>query len=107
MRLAGKVAVVTGAGSGIGRACAVALGAEGAAVLANDLSEDGLRATVAELEATGGTAVAAVGDVRRLEDVRDAVARASSTFGGLDVMVANAAISVYIPFEQMTEDEID
>src|SRR5690348_16420854 len=107
MRLAGKVAVVTGAGSGIGRACAVALGAEGAAVVANDLVEDGLRQTVAEVEAAGGTAVAQLGDVRRVEDVRAAVAHASSTFGGLDVMVANAAISVYIPFDRMTDDEID
>src|SRR5437879_736483 len=51
--LAGKVAIVTGAGSGIGRACAVAFGAAGAAVVANDLAPDGLETTLADVEAAG------------------------------------------------------
>src|SRR5207244_6095096 len=87
--LGGKVAVVTGAGSGIGRACAVAFGAAGAAVVANDLVPDGLDTTLAEVEAAGGAAVSAVGDVRSPADVRGLVELASSKFGGLAVMVAN------------------
>lgn len=105
--LAGKVAVVTGAGSGIGRACAVALGAQGAAVVVNDLEEDGLGETLAQVEAARGTALAVTGDVRRRDDVEALVGLARTTFGGLDVLVANAAISVYVPLEQMTDDQLD
>lgn len=105
--LAGKVAIVTGAGSGIGRACAVALGAQEAAVVVSDLEPDGLGETVAQVEAAGGTALAMTGDVRRRDDVQALVARAGTTFGGLDVLVANAAISVYVPLEQMTDDQLD
>ncbi len=105
--LAGKVAIVTGAGSGIGRACAVALGAQGAAVVVNDLSAEGLSETVAAVEAAGGSALAQTGDVRRSEAVDGLVAEAASTFGGLDVMVANAAVSTYAALEEMSDDEID
>ena len=105
--LEGKVAVVTGAGSGIGRACAVAFGAAGAAVVANDLVPDGLDTTLAEVEAAGGAAVSAVGDVRSPADVRGLVELASSKFGGLDVMVANAAVSIYTNLEEQDEETID
>jgi NAD(P)-dependent dehydrogenase (short-subunit alcohol dehydrogenase family) len=105
--LEGKVAVVTGAGSGIGRACAVAFGAAGAAVVANDLVPDGLDTTLAEVEAAGGAAVSAVGDVRSAADVRGLVELASSKFGGLDVMVANAAVSIYTNLEEQDEQTID
>ena len=105
--LAGKVAVVTGAGSGIGRACAVGFGAAGASVVANDLAPGGLDATVAEVEAAGGTAVSTVGDVRSPADVRGLVGLASAKFGGLDVMVANAAVSLYTNLEEQDEETID
>jgi NAD(P)-dependent dehydrogenase (short-subunit alcohol dehydrogenase family) len=75
--------------------------------LRDSLVADGLAETVELVEAAGGTALAETGDVRRREDIEALVHRARATFGGLDVMVANAAISTYIPFVEMTEQEID
>jgi NAD(P)-dependent dehydrogenase (short-subunit alcohol dehydrogenase family) len=103
----GKVAAVTGAGSGLGRACAVALGAAGAAVVANDVSLDGLRETADEVVAAGGQVEVVVGDIRNREDVTKIIAAAHSRFEGLDIMVANAGVSKYVPFEEATEDDLD
>src|SRR5436190_6666188 len=105
--LDGKVALVTGAGSGIGRAAAVALAEAGASVVVNDLTPEGLAETVAEIASAGGDAAAAVGDVRSRADVSAAVATACDRFGGLDVVVANAAVSVYEQLEHQSEETID
>jgi NAD(P)-dependent dehydrogenase (short-subunit alcohol dehydrogenase family) len=102
-----KVAAVTGAGSGLGRACAVALGAAGAAVVANDVSLDGLRETADEVVAAGGQVEVVVGDIRNREDVTKIIAAAHSRFDGLDIMIANAGVSKYVPFEEATEDDLD
>jgi len=92
-RLAGKRAIVTGAGSGIGRAAARLFAAEGAAVLAVDRGEAALHETVAGIRAAGGTAAAAVADAGDDAAVRGFVARAVAELGGLDVLYANAGIS--------------
>jgi NAD(P)-dependent dehydrogenase (short-subunit alcohol dehydrogenase family) len=105
--LTGKVAVVTGAGSGIGRGCAVALASAGASVVGHDLDEAGLDETRAAVETGGGSMLGVVGDVRGHAAVAALVHSAVSTFGGLDVMVANAAISTYAAFEEMAEDSMD
>jgi NAD(P)-dependent dehydrogenase (short-subunit alcohol dehydrogenase family) len=105
--LDGKVALVTGAGSGIGRATALALAAAGASVVANDLADEGLDETVGAIGLAGGEAAAAVGDVRRRRDVAAALALAHGRFGGLDVVVANAAVSIYEEFELQDEETID
>jgi NAD(P)-dependent dehydrogenase (short-subunit alcohol dehydrogenase family) len=86
-RLAGKIALVTGAASGLGRATAHALSAEGAVVVAADIDAPGARAVAEE---TGGHAVAC--DVSELEDNRAAVAFAVETCGGLDLVHLNAGV---------------
>jgi NAD(P)-dependent dehydrogenase (short-subunit alcohol dehydrogenase family) len=103
----GKVAAVTGAGSGLGRACAVALGAAGAAVVANDIAMDGLRETADQVVAAGGDVEIVVGDIRHRADVTKIIVAAQSRFDGLDIMIANAGVSKYVPFEEATEDDLD
>ncbi len=89
---AGKVAVVTGAGSGIGEAVALVLAARGAQVVVSDINRAGAERVVAAIEAAGGTAKANVTDVADAAAVEALVAFAVETFGGLDVAVNNAGI---------------
>jgi NAD(P)-dependent dehydrogenase (short-subunit alcohol dehydrogenase family) len=92
-RLAGKRTIVTGAGSGIGRASAKKFAAEGASVLAIDRAAAAVEATVAEIVASGGKAIALAADVGAEADVVGFIARAVEAFGGLDAVYANAGIS--------------
>ena len=89
-RLEGKVAVVTGAASGIGRASVQLFCAEGAKVVAVDRNEDGLRETCASL---GGQVVMQPADAGSEADVKTYLARAEKEFGGLDILYANAGVS--------------
>ena len=88
--LAGKVALVTGAGRGIGRAIAVKLASEGASVVVNDLDPEPAAETVAAVEALGGNAEAVPGDVTAQDFAERFVAAAVERFGGLDILVNNA-----------------
>lgn len=88
--LAGRVAIVTGAGRGIGRAEAMALAAEGACVVVNSRSEKETEATVAAIRALGGEATAAVGDVAEDKVVEGIVMGAVKQYGRLDILVNNA-----------------
>lgn len=90
--LAGSSVVVTGAGSGIGRASALKFAREGARVVVADLNADGARETVEKIAAEGGTAVAVAGDLSDPAVVDQVVSTAVDTFGGLDVLVNNAGI---------------
>ena len=107
MSLEGKVVAITGAGSGIGRGCAAAVAGAGARVVVNDVSPDGVDETLALVRDSGSDGVASVGDVRRREDLERMVGAAVSTFGGLDAMIANAAVGHYEDLEEMAEEDID
>jgi NAD(P)-dependent dehydrogenase (short-subunit alcohol dehydrogenase family) len=91
--LEGKVALVTGGGSGIGRATAVAMAREGARVAVSDVSQEGIEATVALINTSGGQSIAIAGDVTEEPDVANMVARAVSAFGRIDCAFNNAGIS--------------
>jgi 3-oxoacyl-[acyl-carrier protein] reductase len=93
MRLKDRVALVTGGGSGIGRATARRLASEGARVVVSDVDEAGVRAVAAEIEGVGGTALAVVGNVAFRADAQRMVEAATSRFGRLDILVNNAGIT--------------
>ena len=95
MRFQGKVAVVTGAATGIGGATAVAFGKEGADVVLTDVNAAALDERLGEIEAAGGTGIALVADVTKAEDAMRAASEAAAAFGGVDYLVASAGIQTY------------
>lgn len=103
----GTVAAVSGAASGIGRATALALATAGADVVLADLNEKGLDATANEIASEGHRAASVVCDVAKSEQVASIVETALSRFGRLDVMVANAAVSMYRDFATIEQSEFD
>jgi NAD(P)-dependent dehydrogenase (short-subunit alcohol dehydrogenase family) len=92
MRLAGKTAIITGAGSGIGRATAILFASEGASLVIGDTS-DGVHATARAIDAAGGKVTARQMDAGQESDVQALVATALSTYGQLNIAYANAGIS--------------
>ncbi len=103
-KVQGKVAIVTGGGKGIGSAIAKALAAEGAAVLVNYAnSKEAAQATVQAITAAGGRAVAAQADVSKAADADRLFALAEEAFGPVTVLINNAAIGKFAPFEATSE----
>jgi 3-oxoacyl-[acyl-carrier protein] reductase len=102
-KLAGKVAVVTGASKGIGAAIATHLAAEGAAVVVNYASSKaGADRVVAEITGAGGRAIAVQGDVARKADIEKLFAETKKAFNHVDILVNNAGIYEFAPIEQIT-----
>lgn len=103
--LAHKVALVSGSGRGIGREIARKLASEGAAVVVNDLDDEPAKATVADIEAAGGRAVACTGSVTDEGFAERFVQTAVDTFGGLDIIVNNAGYTWDSVIQKMTDEQ--
>jgi 2-hydroxycyclohexanecarboxyl-CoA dehydrogenase len=107
MSLNGKVAVVTGSASGIGRAIALQLARDGAAVAVWDLNGEGANETVAMITASGGKAIACVGNAAAAQDIASSVARTRAELGPITILVNNAGITGFCRFEEITEAMMD
>jgi len=107
MRLKDKVALITGAGSGLGRASAILFAEEGAKVAVADLDASGAEATADQITQTGGGAVAIQGDVRSPSDTQMMVNAAISAFGKIDILFNNAGVGSWGNVTNTAEDEWD
>jgi 3-oxoacyl-[acyl-carrier protein] reductase len=103
--LAGKVAIVSGSGRGIGRAIALKLARHGAKVIVNDLDEASGNAVAAEIKALGGDAIAINGDVTKPGFADRFVGAAVETLGGLDIIVNNAGYTWDATIQKMTDEQ--
>ncbi|MBM7094837.1 SDR family oxidoreductase [Bacillus sp. H-16] len=107
-QLNGRVALVTGGGSGIGKASAIYLAREGAKVVLADIKEDDATETKEKIEALGGEAMIIETDVSREEDIEGCYEKLVDRFGRLDIIFANAGVNGKItPIEDMAADEWD
>lgn len=103
--IAGKVALVTGAASGMGRATALLFAREGAKVTALDRDEDGVKAVADEIKAMGGEALAIGLDITDGEGIKKAVADTAETFGALDILINNAGLAIPAPIDAENYEE--
>lgn len=100
-----KTALVTGAAAGIGKACAVRLASEGIAVGVLDLNLEGCEEVAAEIRAAGGKAIALKASIADRDQINAAVNQLRDAFGPVTILVNNAGISNFIPFEDLTDKD--
>src|SRR4051812_34028068 len=105
--LSGRVALVTGAGQGNGRAIALRLAVQGADVSVNDIREETAEATAAEIRALGCKSAALVANVAQLAQIDALISAVVDQFGRLDVLVNNAGLIAPRPFGEVTEEDWD
>jgi 3-oxoacyl-[acyl-carrier protein] reductase len=106
--LRGKVAIVTGASSGIGQAIAERLARDGATVVVNySKSATGSATVVERIHAQGGFAVAVQADIAVLSDIRRLFSETQRLFKRLDILIANAGVSIFKPLSEVTEEDFD
>ncbi len=98
--LNGKVAVVTGAASGIGKQIALTLSAAGAAIAIADLNQDGANAVAEEIKQAGGKAIGVAMDVTNEEAVNQGIDKVAAEFGSVDILISNAGIQIVAPTDQ-------
>ena len=101
--LAGQVALVTGAGLGMGRAHAILLAERGAKVVVQDIDEEGARGTATAILEKGGEADVIISDVGNVAATTEAIRRAEAQVGGIDILVNNAGVGQEIAFEEITK----
>lgn len=106
-RLAGKVALITGGGTGIGRSTALAFAREGAKVAVVGRRIEKLQEVVAEIKAANGEAIAVACDVSKAADAQNAIAQVVATYGKLNVLVNNAGVLSVSTIEEIPEEEWD
>ena len=105
MKIQNKVAVITGAGSGMGKAIATLFAQEGAKVIAADINLETANAVTAEIMANGGTAKAVIANVAKEKDVQNMIDEAIGTYGTLDILVNNAGImDNFVPAAAITDE---
>jgi 3-oxoacyl-[acyl-carrier protein] reductase len=105
-KLAGKVAVVTGASKGIGAGIAKGMAAEGASVVVNySSSKEGADRVVQEITREGGKAIAVQGDMSKSADVKRLFTETKKAFGSVNILVNNAGVYQFDPLENVTEEE--
>ena len=105
--ISGKVALVTGGGSGIGRGLVLAAADEGASVVVVDLLQDRAEEVAAEVEKAGGTAVALACDVSQRDDVKKLKAAANEALGEVSLLFANAGVTWFDPLTEMKDEDVD
>ena len=103
MKLKGKVALITGAGSGIGQTLALRFAQEGCDVALNDISQDNLENTVAMIKEHGVRIVSALFDVSKFSEVKKSVGEIIDEFDKIDILINNAGISKIAPLEETTD----
>jgi 2-hydroxycyclohexanecarboxyl-CoA dehydrogenase len=105
--MSSKVALVTGAAAGIGAACAKRLAVDGIAVGVLDIDAERCAGTVEAIKAAGGKAIALGADISERAQVKAAVARLRDAFGPITIVVNNAGIAGFVPFEEITDEQWD